>query len=304
MFRCFSFIPSIPVLFAVFYLAATPVRAERVNLIYKGLGVSANLQLAAGKSLADGVALITHGTLGYGGMEIIAAMQNLLKERGMSSLAITLSLGIDNRKGMYDCAVTHTHKHTDALDEIGFWLGWLKGKGVGPVTLIGHSRGGNQTAWFAAERDDPIISRVVLVAPARYDMKEIAAAYRRNYKTDLAPLYDKAAKLVKAGRGGTVMKGVGFLYCRNADVTAATFENYYSDDIRKDTPSILSRIKKPVLVISGSEDKVVRGLPGAVRKSGSSAKLVVVEDAGHFFRDLFADDMADAIAEFSATTGN
>lgn len=298
MLRYLTFIPSITAFFAVFYLTVTPVRAERITLIYKGLVVGANLQLAAGKSLADGVALITHGTLGYGGMEIIAVMQELLKERGMNSLAITLSLGLDNRKGMYDCAVTHTHKHTDALDEIGLWLGWLKDKGAGPVTLIGHSRGGNQTAWFAAERDDPIISRVVLVAPARYDMKKIAAGYKKRYKTDLAPLYDKAAKLVKAGKGGTVMKGVGFLYCRNANVTAATFENYYNDDIRKDTPSILSRIKKPVLVISGSDDKVVRGLPGAVKKAGSAAKLVVVEDAGHFFNDLFAEDMADAIAEF------
>ena len=304
MFRNATFILSIPALFAVFYLTVTPVRAERVTLAYKGLDVSANLQLAAGKSLKDGVALITHGTMGYGGMEIIAAMQSLLKERGMNSLAITLSLGLDNRKGMYDCAITHTHKHTDALDEIGLWLGWLKAKGAGPVTLIGHSRGGNQTAWFAAERDDPIISRVVLVAPARYNMKKVAAAYKKRYDTDLAPLYDKAAKLVKDGRGGAVMKGVGFLYCRNADVTAATFENYYNDDIRKDTPSILSRIKKPVLIISGSDDRVVRGLPGAVRKSGSSAKLVVVDGAGHFFNDLFADDMADAIAEFVGAGGS
>ncbi len=298
MLRYLTLIPSVPVLFAVFYLTVAPARAERVTLTYKGLGVSANLQLADGKSLKDGVALITHGTLGYGGMEIIAAMQSLLKERGMNSLAITLSLGLDNRKGMYDCAVTHTHKHTDALDEIGFWLDWLKSKDAGPVTLIGHSRGGNQTAWFAAERDDPIISRVVLVAPARYSMEKVVVGYRKNYKTDLITLYDKAAKLVKAGKGGTVMKGVGFLYCRNADVTAASFENYYNDDIRKDTPSILSRIKKPVLVIAGSADRVVRGLPEAVKKSGSSAKLVVVEDSGHFFRDLFADDMADAIAEF------
>lgn len=299
MFRRLTFIPYIPVLLAVFYIAVTPVRAEQVSTTYKGLKVNANLQLAAGKSLKDGVALITHGTMGYGGMEVIATMQNLLKERGMSSLAITLSLGLDNRKGMYDCAVTHTHKHTDALNEIGLWLGWLKDRGVGPVILIGHSRGGNQTAWFAAERDDPIISRVVLVSPARYNMKKVAAAYEKRYKTSLMPLYDKAAKLVKAGKGATVMKGVGFLYCRNANVTASSFESYYNDDIRKDTPSILSRIKKPVLVIAGSADRVVRGLPEAVKKSGSSAKLVVIEDAGHFYHDLFADDMADAIAKFA-----
>ena len=32
----------------------------------------------------------------------------------------------------------------------------------------------------------------------------------------------------------------------------------------------------------------------------ANVKLIIVEDTGHFFRDLFGEDLADAIAEFVA----
>ena len=55
---------------------------------------------------------------------------------------------------MYDCATPHTHRHADAVEEIGAWLGWLQSQGVAKVALLGHSRGGNQTARFAAAHAD------------------------------------------------------------------------------------------------------------------------------------------------------
>jgi len=277
--------------------------AEEITLKHKGLSVSANLERAGAKSLKDGVVLITHGTLAHNKMEIVSSMQGLLKERGINSLALSLSLGLSNRKGMYDCAVTHTHLHTDAMDEIGLWLGWLKGKGAGPVTLVGHSRGGNQTAWFASERDDPIIRGVVLIAPAMYSQAKAAAGYIKNTKTELMPLLAKAEALVNAGKGKTVMKDVTILYCAKTSVTAEAFVSYYNDDNRKNTPTLLPRIKKPTLVIAGTEDKVVVGLPEAVKKVKSAAKLMVIEDADHFFRDLYGEDVADAIAEMSGPGG-
>jgi len=34
------------------------------------------------------------------------------------------------------------------------------------------------------------------------------------------------------------------------------------------------------------------------KSSQANVKLIIVEDAGHFFRDLFGEDLADAIAQF------
>ena len=278
----------------------TPAQAVEEHLVYQGRMLVANLELAPGKSLRDGVVLMTHGTLAHGRMEIMSSLQQLLKERGINSLSITLSLDRSDRHGMFDCGETHTHKHTDAVDEIGQWLTWLKGRDAGKVVLLGHSRGGNQTAWFASEHDEPIIDRVVLIAPATWSAKYTAEDYRKRYHTELKPVYQRALKLVKAGKGDTLMNHTGFIYCEDATVSAESFVNYYREDKRMHTPYLLKQINKPVLVIAGSEDTVVTGLIPAVEKlaDGEHITLQVIDGADHFFRDLYAEEAADHIADF------
>jgi len=280
---------------------AFAVQAEDVSLKNAdGLSLGANLELADGKTVADGVVLLTHGTLAHNKMEIIANLQKLLAERGVSTLAPTLSLGVGNRTGMYDCKVPTTHKHSDALVEIGLWLGWLKGQGATNVVLAGHSRGGNQTAWFAARENDPVVSKVVLIAPATWTAKDAAKGFEKTHKQPLEKVYAEAESLVAAGKGGEFMKGVGVLYCPGADVTAASIVDYYTPDDRMHTPNLLGLIKAPVLVIAGTKDTVVKGLIEAVEPmvDGDKIQLAVVEDADHFFLDFYIEDAADAIAEF------
>jgi len=265
-----------------------------------GLTLGANLTLADGKTVANGVVLLTHGTLAHNKMEIIVNLQKLLAERGISSLAPTLSLGVDHRTGMYDCKVPTTHKHSDAMAEIGLWLNWLKNKGATNVVLAGHSRGGNQTAWFAARENDPVVSKVVLIAPATWTAKGAAKGFEKTHKQPLAKVLADAKAMVDAGHGAQFMKGVGVLYCPGADVTAASFVDYYTPDERMNTPTLLPLINKPVLVIAGTKDTVVKGLIEAVEPmaDGEKIQLVVIEDADHFFLDFYVEDAADAIAEF------
>ena len=271
--------------------------SSEVSIEHNGLTLNGRLELAEGKSAADGVVLITHGTLAHNRMEIVATLQDLLAERGLNSLAVTLGLGIDDRKGMFDCAATQRHRHSDALDEIGAWLAWLKRRGAEGIALLGHSRGGNQTAWFAAERDQPSIRAVVLVAPMTWSEAAAAERYRARHGKDLAAVLETARR---AGPDDLLRK-VGFLGCPEATVSAADFLGYYAPEPRRDTPSLLPRIAKPTLVVAGSADSVVAGLPERVRGHlDDDTKLVVIEDAGHFFRDFFAEDLADAIKDFLA----
>lgn len=110
-------------------LAGVHARADEVSLDHAGLKLNASW-MPAGEDWQTGpVLLMTHGTLAHGGMEIMATLQELFADAGMSSLSITLGLGLSDRHGMYDCATLHTHRHTDALDEIGLWLQWLKEQG-------------------------------------------------------------------------------------------------------------------------------------------------------------------------------
>lgn len=273
---------------AAFGLAAIAVEAKEVTLSHKGLTLNANLELAAGKKLAAGVILITHGTLAHRGMETISYLQNLLKEKGYNTLAINLSLGLDNRHDMYDCKVTHRHRHTDAAGEIGVWMDWLRKQGAKRVAVMGHSRGGAQTALYMAEHDNPLVKAVVLYAPAMSDPAKEAAGYQQRYKKSLAPLLEKAQALVKEGKGGTVLEHTDLLYCPDTAVTAESFVSYYGPDPRLDTPYLIPKIKKPTLVVVAGNDEVVVGLDKKVAPlaDGKRVQMKVIDSADHFFRDL------------------
>ncbi|MHA1151501.1 MAG: alpha/beta hydrolase [Alphaproteobacteria bacterium] len=295
--------PSIFVLAAMLFLGSVDsLRAEEIKLSHGGLILNASLVEASDKGLTDGVVLITHGLLAHNGMEIVATLQELLAERGLNSLAINLSLGLNDRHGMYDCATPHTHKLIDGLDEIGAWVAWLDAKGAGGIVLAGHSNGGRQTAWFAAEHDHPAVEKVVLIAPAISAPDADARSYKERYGKDLAPLVAKARALVAAGQGGAIMARTDFLYCPAATVSAASFVSYYGDDPRKNTTLNLPAIEKPVLVVAGTADRIVTGLGPLVQPLADGEKLtyVEIEDAGHFFLDFFGEDLADAIAAFLA----
>lgn len=281
-------------------LASPSVIAANVSQKFKGITLNANLELVSGKVLGEHIVLMTHGTLAHGKMEIMEQLQDLLKDNELDSLSITLGLGLDNRKGMYDCATTHTHKHTDAVDEIALWVDWLKKQGVKKITLLGHSRGGNQTAWYAAEQADSIISKVVLIAPATWSETYAKKDYKKRYKKDLNIVLAKAEALVKNGKSESVMKNTGHIYCEDTSVTAESFVSYNKPDKRFNTPYLLNKIKQPVIVFAGSEDKTVKDLDKKVEPLVKKGKidLSVIDGAGHMFRDLYADDVVDQIVEY------
>jgi len=276
-------------------MALIPAYAHDVTVQSGALTLNANLEQAA--DWPQRVILMTHGTLAHNKMEIMSSLQSLLKQRGYSSLSINLSYAIDKRaSAMYDCTTPHKHKHTDALDEIGTWLNYLKQQGATDVTLLGHSRGGNQTAWFAAERDDAAVQRVVLIAPATWDATSAAQSYQNNYGKALAPLVENAA----AQKGDALLSHANLLYCKDSKVSAASFVSYYKNEPRFDTPVLLQKISKPILVFAGSEDTVV---PDVVQKfrplvNGKKVQLTTITGADHFFLDLYSIDVADAVAKF------
>lgn len=283
---------------AIFFTSAT--YAAEVTINFNGHKLDADFFQAQGKGPDAPTILLTHGTLAHNRMEIIKAFESQLLELGFNTLAINLSLGIDSRHGMYDCKTPHRHTHREAIDEIGAWVKWLENKGATQIILFGHSRGANQTAWYAAEHHDAAIKKVVLVAPMTWSMKGEKDAYHKRYGKQLGPILARAKKLVAEGKGEQMMKDVDFIYCPKTTVSARAFADYYANDPRFDTPSLLKKIKQPVLVIAGSADTTE---PGVIKKveplvDDEHINLVVIDGAGHFFRDLYTDEAVDAIAHF------
>ncbi|WP_028485512.1 alpha/beta hydrolase [Thiomicrorhabdus chilensis] len=290
---------SIFTLFWLLAFSAFSASAEEVKENFKNLTVNANLVMAEGKTLADDVVLLTHGTTTHNGRETYRSIQKLLAEQGISSLAPNLSLNVNDRHGEVNCALPQTHKHEDALEEMGFWLDWLKAKGATSVTLMGHSRGGNQTAWFSVERDEPVIKKVILIAPQTWSKEAEHKDYAKKYDLPLQPILNSAEKLVKEGKGDTMLKGINFIYCKDTSATAEAFVSYYKDEPRMDTPTLLKKALKPTLVIMGSADKVVADLPKKMENVDNDlVQTYSIEDSDHFFLDLFSEELVETAVEF------
>jgi pimeloyl-ACP methyl ester carboxylesterase len=232
-------------------------------------------------------------------MEIIAALQALLAENEISSLAINLSLGIDNRHGSYECTVPHNHQHSDALGEMVAWLDWLEAQGAETIDVMGHSRGGNQVAWLMAEQDRPSIRKGVLLAPATWSEGKDQQGYQKRYKQPLDSLFRQASALVDAGRGGQMIDNIGFIYCADSSATARSVVSYYRPDPRRHTPALLPKISKPLLVIEGSEDNVVGRIAEEVAATaGAQQQFEMIDGAGHFFRDLYLEEVVELMVEW------
>ena len=282
-------------------LFAPASHAEEVKIDSQGLTVIGNLDLAPGKSLkADGVLLLVHGTLAHNRMEIMSALQELLQERGINSLAITLSLGLNERRGIFDCNLEQDHRNEDAVIEITSWVDWLKGRGTSNITLGGHARGGNQVAIYAAKQPDPAVKRLVLIAPTADTPTSMEIEFKQRFGQPLQPILAQAEKLVAEDQSTTLMTDIPFLTCDKAKVTAGAFVNYYGDNQNLYTPSLLPHINLPTLVAVGELDPLAHELVPAIQgiPNATNITLETIPGADHFFRDLAADSLADKIKAF------
>jgi pimeloyl-ACP methyl ester carboxylesterase len=291
----------VPCLWA--FLFAAPLRAEEVRIEHQGLDVLGNLDLAPGKSLKnDGVVLLLHGMLAHHRMEVMSALQELLHERGINSLAITLGLGMNERRGLFDCSIEQDHRNEDAAEEIKSWVKWLKEKGAASITLAGHGRGGNQIAIYTAKEPDKAVRRLVLIAPLADTASSIESEFSQRFRQPLQPILAEAEKLVAEEQFNSLMTDVPFLACDKAKVTAGAFVNYYGPNQNLYTPSLIPHIKLPAMVAVGDLDPLANELLPAIQgiPDAKSIRLVTITGADHFFRDQAAEDLADKIKAFLA----
>jgi len=264
--------------------ASSVARAEPVQIKPSLLRLNGNLELPAGKKVADGeVLVIVHGMLSHFGQETVAALQKNLKQRGRASLAVNLSLGIDDRKGPRDCNVAHDYAIAGARREVALWIEWLYAQNAKGVDLLGFSRGGAQAAAMGPEL--PTVRRMVLVAPTFATSAELAQSYEKTYGHALAPELDAARK-------APLQKfTVDFLNCKQAPVLGATLLDAYTEL----PPRLAAKTGHPTLVIIAGKDEIA---PELGTRLPSDVRKATIEGASHYFPDLYGEDAADIIAKF------
>lgn len=279
-----------------------PVAAEEVKSEHQGLEVIGNLDLAPGKSLkTDGAVILLHDSLGHHRMELMAALQELLHERGVNSLAITLSLGLNARRGLYDCGIEQDHRSEDAREELQSWVGWLKEKGAASITLAGHGRGGAQVAFYLAKDPDKAVKKGILIAPLAQTLGTAASDYEERFRKPLQPALAEAERHIAEDQANMLMENVSFLHCPQARVTAGAFIDYYGQNPNLYTPSLIPSIKQPTLIAVGDLDALGQELSAAIQgipTDTSHITQAVISGADSQFRDLAADHLADRMKTF------
>jgi pimeloyl-ACP methyl ester carboxylesterase len=280
---------------------ASAGKAEQVTIEHNGLTLNANLELAEERRLSDGVVLIIHGFLAHNRMEIIETSQTALRDNGQSSLAINLSLGVDNRQGFYDCMTPIRFKLSDALGELDAWIAWLKDRGTERVVLMGHSMSANQVLAYAVSREEPAIAALVLLAPNTVGRPSSRERYKEVYDADLDTYLARATDLIDSGNGDRMMRDTDYGFCPKAEVTAEAFYDFYRpDNTFWNAHLSLPRTDVPVLVVAASADEQQPNIPEHVEPyvDGERVFLIEIEGAGHFFRDLDLDEAVEAAVSF------
>ena len=276
-----------------------PGEAKEVTQKYNGLTVNANLEMADGKGFDDGMVLILHGAKAHNKMEIIRTAQQVLLDNDRSSLAINLSLGVDNRHGYHDCGQPQIDLQEEAIYELAAWVAWLRDRGTRQVAMLGHSRGANQIMVYAVENRDPEVTHTVMMAPGAGD--EVFQMYQERYGHSLEQPLATAYERINAGKGKELMKGIDILSCPKADITANSFVSYYSKDNKfRNFVKYLSMSPVPTLIITGTEDDRQPNVVELVQPytGNENVRVSVIEGAGHFFRDLNMDEAMENAIEF------
>jgi len=284
-------------------MISVSLQAKEVTQQYRGLTLNANLELADGKSMQDGVVLLLHGSMAHNRMEIIEASQQALLDNGQSSLAINLSLRIDNRHGFYDCTRPHRHTSEGGVDELGAWVNWLREQGVSQITLMAHSRGANQALVYAVESRHPAVTHLVLLAPNTTQPKQ-------QYEARFGQIYDEIITQVQnqidAGKGDELIDNLDFLYCPRASVSANSFNSYNGiDDKFRQFQVYLPQMQIPTLIITGTQDEIEPNIVENLTPYTNSKRIRihVIDNAGHFFQDFNIEEAVETSVAFIAESG-
>ena len=282
-------------LFAIFLIntlfLGLPALADPVQIKWTGLNINGNLVNAEDKQKT--IFLIVHGTWAHGAMELPVTLQSLLEDESYASLAITLSLGIHDRRGFFDCKSPVVHGHEEAIEEIHAWYLFLREQGYSKIALIAHSRGGAQVALYQQRYPQDQIVALALIAPMTWQEDVEAKAYRDKYGASLHDLLAQADQYQQAGKALFTPPGV--LYCDKTPVSPGAFISYYSAMPEKNTPALLINTEVPTFVYLGSEDPLsIRfAEQQALFSTKGNISVVAIDGADHFFRDLYTDELIE-----------
>ena len=245
--------------------------------------------------------LIIHGTRGHKGMEIIQTLSTRLHEEGHDVLSINLSYGFNNRHDDFlACDINHNHNEHESVTEIISWYNHLSTKGYNQINFIGHSRGGLNVMQALSIIDNKEI-KSYLLAP----VIDTYNGTKKYYEEELGIPYDLIINSNENYNLADRYKKINFLFCENVDVSSKTFKSYLDFSKNKSIYpfsfnifNLINNSKSPIIIFSGTDDEILLDSYKSYEKiNKSNVMTVILEGGGHFFRDLYLEDVIDVIIE-------
>ena len=100
-------------------------------------------------------------------------------------------------------------------------------------------------------------------------------------------------------------KKINFLFCENVDVSSNTFKSYLDFSKNKSNYpfsfnifDLINNSESPITIFSGTDDEILLDSYKSYEKINKlNGKSVIIEGSGHFFRDLYLEDVIDIIIE-------
>ena len=239
--------------------------------------------------------LIIHGFLTTNKFHTVLAISESLQDEGYTTLAPTLTLGINKRQNSIKCNSIHTHTLESDVSEIHSWVEWLIARGHKKIILIGHSSGSQEILEYTHTMPKENIISAIFTSLFYIKGQEIGT--RENEIVLAKQLLNKKQKRPHK---------YSFLFCKNNYL--ATAESYLSY-MKLDRKYILNSLKKlPIssYTIMGSADKryldVGENWLNEIRSTGTN--LITVDGANHFFSSEHEFDLQNHVIEIVKDISN
>lgn len=227
--------------------------------------------------------LLIHGFLQTHEFPVIHHLNESLQSAGYSVLAPTLTLGISERKQSLACEALNTHSQSDAMDEIGAWVKWLKTRHAGGIVMMGHSFGSMEAFIYAVEKRDPAIRKIVGVSILEGRLAATGAEKDRQ----LAEL----RALAKSGSRKMVVRP--FSFCQKYRSTPSGLLSYLEWTPERILREV-NRSRLPITFIMGGKDD--RLGPGWIEKlEKTRARVHIIKGANHFMDGEYEFDLQDLV---------
>lgn len=267
------------IIIMIFFL--TPALSDQITVSLPG-NITANADYRKGEANKP-VVFLLHGFMATHNLNIVQIMADELEAQGYTVVAPTLSLKINNRRSGANCDAVHTHTMESDIEEIAWWINWLKNKGYREVVMAGFSTGSLQIALYLSRNKPGIIKKAVLISPAYLGGSPFSL---EEEKVDIAA----AQNLLK--KHETQLHEFHLSYCKGNFVAPPKVYLSYKEWTAARLLETAQNISVPYIVIIGGEDhRFGTRLSKKFKKIG--APVVTIPGANHFFDSPYEFDFLD-----------